>query len=161
MWLRNPFSRLNLNETFDLQISTDKFNGKERSKTNRINTGFYMIRSNNKTIALFNSWYARKDNSTGMKEQDVLQTLMKERAFRDLRLSVRFLDTLYFSGFCKDSKDVRAVVTVHANCCRSIRAKVTDLTTVIRDWKRFKRDSTNETLTFVWSNHTACGHWKD
>ncbi|KAI8540234.1 hypothetical protein RHMOL_Rhmol09G0246600 [Rhododendron molle] len=145
MWLRNPFSRLNLNETFDLQISTDKFNGKERSKANQINTGFYMIRSNNKTIALFNSWYARKDNSTGMKEQDVLQTLMKERAFRDLRLSVRFLDTLYFSGFCQDSKDVRAV---------RLREE--------REGKRFKRDSTNETLTLGWSYHTACKHaWKD
>ncbi|XP_058184148.1 uncharacterized protein At1g28695-like isoform X1 [Rhododendron vialii] len=156
LWLRNPFSRLVLNETLDLQISTDGFNGNEMSRYNRINTGFYMIRSNNKTIALFDSWYAKKDNSTGMKEQDVLQALMKEPVFTDLDLNVRFLDTLYFSGFCQDSRDVRDVVTVHANCCRSISAKVADLTTVLRDWKRFKRGSANETLTFGWTKHVAC-----
>ncbi|KAI8540235.1 hypothetical protein RHMOL_Rhmol09G0246700 [Rhododendron molle] len=156
LWLRNPFSRLVLNETLDLQISTDRFNGKETSRDNRINTGFYMIRSNNKTIALFDSWYAKKDNSTGMKEQDVLQALIKEPLFTDLDLNVRFLDTLYFSGFCQDSRNVTDVVTVHANCCRSISAKVTDLTAVLRDWKRFKRESANETLTFGWTKHVAC-----
>ncbi|KAH7840009.1 hypothetical protein Vadar_011291 [Vaccinium darrowii] len=154
MWLRNPFSRLILNETFDLQISTDNFNGNESSKANPINTGFYMVRSNNKTIALFNTWYSRKDNFTGMKEQDVLQAIIREPMFTGLGVNVRFLDTLYFSGFCQDSRDVRAVVTVHANCCRSISAKVADLMAVIRDWKRFK--STNESLTFGSTEHLAC-----
>ncbi|KAH7841663.1 hypothetical protein Vadar_032794 [Vaccinium darrowii] len=152
MWLRNPFSRLN-NEAFDLQISTVQFNGTEWSKANRINAGFYMVQSNNKTIALFNSWCARKDNSTGMNEQDVLQSLLQQI---DLDLSVRYLDTLYFSGFCEDSRDVRDVVTVHANCCQSISAKLADLTTVIGDWKRFKKNSMNETFTFGWSEHVAC-----
>ncbi|KAF7131584.1 hypothetical protein RHSIM_Rhsim09G0188000 [Rhododendron simsii] len=161
MWLRNPFSRLVLNETLDLQISTDKFNGNESSGDNLINTGFYMIRSNNKTIALFDLWYAKKDNSTGMKEQDVLQALMKEPVFTSLDLNVRFLDLLYFSGFCQDG-DVRDVVTVHANCCRSIGAKVADLMAVIRDWNRFKRGSANESLTFGWTKHVACENsWKD
>ncbi|KAH7841539.1 hypothetical protein Vadar_031283 [Vaccinium darrowii] len=163
MWLRNPFPRLNLDETLDLQISTDRFNGNERSKDNPINAGFYMVRSNNKTIALFNSWYARKDNSTGMlDDQYVLQNLLKEPAVIDLGLTVRFLDTLYFSGFCQTSRDVRLVVTIHANCCRSISAKVADLTEVILGWKRFKRDSTIETLTDSSSKHVACKNsWKD
>lgn len=156
MWLRNPFTRLVLNKTLDLQISTDKFNGNERSRANPINTGFYMVRSNNRTIALFDSWYAKKENSTGMKEQDVLQALMREPMFTDLDLNVRFLDTLYFSGFCKDSRDIRDVVTVHANCCRSISAKVADLRAVLRDWKRFKWGSANESLTFGWTEHVAC-----
>ncbi|KAF5947731.1 hypothetical protein HYC85_013688 [Camellia sinensis] len=128
------------------------------SEANNINTGVYMIRSNNKTIALFDEWYARKDNSTGMKEQDVLEKMMHEGVFRGLRLGVKFLDTLYFSGFCQSSNDVRVVVTVHSNCCRSISAKVADLTAVIHDWKRFKRSSSNETLMFEWSKHTACEH---
>ncbi|GMP69753.1 hypothetical protein CsSME_00028892 [Camellia sinensis var. sinensis] len=158
MWLRNPFSRLVLNETMDLQISVDHFNGDQWSEANNINTGVYMIRSNNKTIALFDEWYSRKDNSTGMKEQDVLEKMMHEGVFRSLRLGVKFLDTLYFSGFCQSSNDVRVVVTVHSNCCRSISAKVADLTAVIHDWKRFKRSSSNETLMFEWSKHTACEH---
>ncbi|PSS33228.1 Nucleotide-diphospho-sugar transferase protein [Actinidia chinensis var. chinensis] len=162
LWLRNPFSRLSPNETLDLQISTDLFNGNESSEANHINTGFYMIRSNTKTIALFDAWYAKKDNSTGMKEQDVLETLMHDGAFRGLGLGVRFLDTRYFSGFCENSKDVGAVVTVHANCCRSINAKVADLTTVVHDWKRARGSRANETTAFEWSKHEACtDSWKN
>lgn len=120
-----------------------------------------MIRSNNKTIALFDSWYARKDSSKGLKEQDVLLMLMRQRLFRRLGLRVRFLDTVFFSGFCQDSRDVRVVSTVHANCCRSISAKVADLTAVIHDWKRFKSLPPNETSTFGWSRHVACKNsWK-
>ncbi|CAI9772140.1 unnamed protein product [Fraxinus pennsylvanica] len=161
LWLRNPFHHLSLNQSMDLQISTDKFNGNQWSKANPINTGFYMINSNNKTISLFDSWYAKKGNSTGLKEQDVLLRLMHQGLFRKLGLKVRFLDTVYFSGFCQDSRDVRAVTTVHANCCRSISAKLADLTAVIHDWKRYRGSSDNQTLTFRWSNHTACGHsWR-
>ncbi|KAI3808941.1 hypothetical protein L1987_24904 [Smallanthus sonchifolius] len=157
LWLRNPFPRLTLlNETIDLQISVDKFNGNQWSQRNMINTGFYMIKSNNKTIALFDKWYGQRNNSTGKKEQDVLVELMWKRVFKRLRLRVRFLDTNYFSGFCQNSRDANVVSTVHANCCRSIRAKVTDLMTVIHDWKRFKDSSGNKTMESRWSSHLAC-----
>ncbi|WCJ23047.1 Nucleotide-diphospho-sugar transferase family protein [Euphorbia peplus] len=163
MWLRNPFLKLSNNQTIDFQISTDIFNGDISSQDNLINTGFYYIRSNNKTISLFETWYSRKDNSTGKKEQDVLIELMLEGYFRKLNLVPRFLDTVYFSGFCTDSRDVREVVTVHANCCRSIDAKVRDLRGVLRDWikfktmiKRYKRLANNGTLPFKWSPHLGC-----
>ncbi|XP_009612619.1 uncharacterized protein At1g28695-like [Nicotiana tomentosiformis] len=156
LWLRNPFPKLSHNKTIDLQISTDNFNGNQWSEANLINTGFYMIRSNNKTISLFDAWYAKKDNSTGLKEQDVLQNLMRGGEFRNLGLKVRFLDTVYFSGFCQNSKDVRAVVTVHSNCCRRISAKMADLIAVIHDWKRFMSATTNDTLTFQWTPHDHC-----
>ncbi|XP_057979706.1 uncharacterized protein At1g28695-like isoform X1 [Malania oleifera] len=141
MWLRNPFLRLSNNESEDLQISTDEFIGDPWSETNLINTGFYCVRSNNRTISLFDRWYAAKDNSTaaGKKEQDVLLDLMSGGALRELRLRVRFLDTLYFSGFCEDSRDMAAVTTVHANCCQSIIAKVADLGVVLRQWKQMKK----------------------
>ncbi|KAG8363465.1 hypothetical protein BUALT_Bualt19G0025300 [Buddleja alternifolia] len=138
LWLRNPFTILSKNETFDLQISTDVFNGNSNSEKNLINTGFYFIRSNNKTISLFQTWYDTRKNSTGLKEQDVLENLVRKGVLRQLGLKTQFLDTLYFSGFCTDSKDVRLVATVHANCCRSIRAKVIDLKMVLRDWKKSK-----------------------
>ncbi|XP_041019980.1 uncharacterized protein At1g28695-like [Juglans microcarpa x Juglans regia] len=164
MWLRNPFPRLSQNESIDLQISTDRFNGDEQSEANQqINTGFYMIRSNNKTISLFDAWYARKNSSEGLKEQDVLLNMMRAGVFRELGLELRFLDTNYFSGFCEDSKDFRAVTTVHANCCRTIVAKVADLMAVVHDWKMFKRSSsTNQTSTpRSWTNHKACrDSWK-
>lgn len=156
LWFRNPFTVLSPNETIDLQISTDSFKGDEWAKTNHINTGFYMVRSNNSTIAMLDSWYAGKDNSGGKKEQDVLAMLMTDGVLRTLGLRVSFLDTIYFSGFCENSRDVGVVVTVHANCCRSISAKATDLMAVIHDWKRAKGLSGNETSTFRWSEHVAC-----
>uniref|UniRef100_A0A2P2IQD6 Nucleotide-diphospho-sugar transferase domain-containing protein n=1 Tax=Rhizophora mucronata TaxID=61149 RepID=A0A2P2IQD6_RHIMU len=163
MWLRNPFSRLNKNESIDLQFSTDWFNGNPNSEKNSINTGFYHVRSNNRTISLFNAWYAEKDNSTGLKEQDVLLNLIRGGIIQRLGIHARFLDTLYFSGFCADSNDIRAVTTVHSNCCRSISAKITDLKAVLRDWKKFKASITNKngvasngTAPFSWTGHFGC-----
>ncbi|KAL8028386.1 hypothetical protein ABFX02_14G156000 [Erythranthe guttata] len=155
IWLRNPFATLsNDNQTLDLQISTDDFNGDPQSENNQVNTGFYFIKSNQRTISLFETWYDRRKNSTGLKEQDVLLNLVREGIFGKLGISVRFLDTLYISGFCRDSRDVGVVATVHANCCKSIRAKVADLKNVLRDWKRFK--NFNDRENFKWSEHTSC-----
>lgn len=159
---------LDKNETEDLQISVDEYNGDPRSQKNLINTGFYFIRSNNRTIDLFSKWYGMKDNSTGMKEQDVLLELMRKGIFKHLGMRVKFLDTQYFSGFCQDSKNIWSVTTVHSNCCRHIDAKVSDLKFVLRDWKRFTALKAkyptmgrNKTMTYRWSPHNACKNsWK-
>ncbi|XP_010270017.1 PREDICTED: uncharacterized protein At1g28695-like [Nelumbo nucifera] len=155
MWLRNPFLRLSNDNSSDLQISCDKFNGNQWSEANPINTGFYYVRSNNKTIALFDAWYAMKNRSQGMNDQGVLERMKRRGEFRRLGLRVRYMDTVYFSGFCRESRDIRAVTTVHANCCRSINAKLADLTVVLRDWRKFM-SSSNQTLNFHWSTHMAC-----
>jgi len=156
MWLRNPFEKLSNDETEDLQISTDEYFGDPWSEKNRVNTGFFFVRSNNKTISLFETWYGMKDNFTEKKEQDVLEDLIKDGIFQHLGIKARFLDTLYFSGFCQDSKDLRAVTTVHANCCRSITAKVADLKKTLRDWKRFSRLGVNSTVNVYWTTHEWC-----
>ncbi|GAB4844265.1 hypothetical protein Ancab_037629 [Ancistrocladus abbreviatus] len=160
MWLRNPFTMLNTNQTqsVDIQFSTDAFLGNPTSKYNPINTGFYHVRSNNRTIALFEKWYGLKDNSTGLKEQDVLQNLTRKGVLRELNMTARFLETRHFSGFCQDSKDFGSVITVHANCCRYISAKVADLIRVLNDWKKFKGAGAqaNQTTSFRWSPHFAC-----
>jgi len=156
MWLRNLFIRLNKNETEDLQISTDMYYGNPWSKKNPINTGFYFVRSSNKTISLFETWYGQKDNSTGKKEQDVLLNLINGGIIEHLEIRVRFLDTLYFSGFCQNSKDFRLVITIHANCCKSINAKMKDMKVTLSDWKRFKRLDANSTLNPQWTKHDWC-----
>ncbi|KAJ6410559.1 hypothetical protein OIU84_007331 [Salix udensis] len=156
LWLRNPFQRLSFNENIDLQISTDRFDGDQWSQRNPLNTGFYMIRSNKKTVQLFDLWYSRREDSIGQKEQDVLDGMLHGEVLKNLELTVRFLNTLYFSGFCQDSKDIRAVTTVHANCCRTMSAKVADLSAVLDSWKRFKRSAVNETSTFGNLRHAAC-----
>lgn len=151
-----------MNEATDLHISVDRFNGDEWSEANPINTGFYMVKSNNKTISLFDSWYERRNNSKDLKEQDVLEVMMHEGVFKRLGLKVRFLNTLFFSGFCQDSKDAKAVTTIHANCCRTIGAKVADLLVIIHDWNKFKNSYvTNHTFTNWGTRHVACANsWK-
>lgn len=161
MWLRNPLPRLlSADETIDFQISTDRFNGDEWSIRNPINGGFYAVKSNNKTIALLDRWYGRR-NSSAAHEQEALHRMMHEGVLGELGIRVRFLDTRYFSGFCQDSRDMKAVITVHANCCRTVKAKVTDLMAVLRVWKMFKRATANESLTYAWPKHLACmNSWK-
>ncbi|QCE04820.1 rhamnogalacturonan II specific xylosyltransferase [Vigna unguiculata] len=157
VWLRDPFTMLGKNETEDLQISLDGYLGDPWLQSSPINTGFYFVRSNKKTISLYEKWYAQKDNSTGKKEQDVLSDLIKGGIINQLGLRVRFLDTLYFSSFCQDSKDIRAVITFHAACCRSITAKERDLKVLLSDWKRFKKfQPNNSSQTTKWSTHTWC-----
>lgn len=157
MWLRNPFLMLNKSKKLDLQMSTDWFNGDPFSNSNSINTGFYYVRSNTKTITLFEIWYAMRRNSKGMKEQDVLAKLIRKGVNKELGLRIKFLDTLHFGGFCSDNKDIELVVTVHANCCRSIEAKVADLKNVLMDWKRYKEGhvAAGEN-SFNWSKHISC-----
>lgn len=104
---------------------------------------------------MFQKWYDMRVNSPGMKEQDVLGNLIRDKVLIQLNVSAIFLDTLYFSGFCSDSKNVELVSTVHANCCRTIKAKVVDLKAVLRDWKR-SGDSRNGTDDFRWSRHISC-----
>ncbi|KAF9624857.1 hypothetical protein IFM89_015411 [Coptis chinensis] len=168
MWFRNPFIRLGQNESGDIQISVDKFNGNPWSTNNHINAGFYFVKSNNKTISLFETWNAMRNysNYKGMNEQDVLQKMMRIGMFKKLGLRVRFLDTLFFSGFCQNSKNFSVVATVHANCCPRIDAKVADLSIVLRDWRSYRTmvddskkrlsGSTNDMSTLRWSKHVAC-----
>nr|GMC82872.1 pentatricopeptide repeat-containing protein, putative [Ipomoea batatas] len=151
IWLRNPFTRLSSNSTEDLQISTDIFTGDPWSTSNPINTGFYYVRSNKKTITLFQSWYdMRKNYPAKMKEQDILALMKRAGVFKEMGLVV--------SGFCTDTKDAAAVATVHANCCRSVNAKVVDLRNVLSDWKAY-RESRNDgahTQNFQWTEPVIC-----
>ncbi|KAI3891056.1 hypothetical protein MKW98_007361 [Papaver atlanticum] len=168
MWLRDPLKVLrnqDLNQTDDIQMSCDCFNGDPWSGFNskQLNTGFYYVRSTNNTIALFNTWYKMKEDPhfNAKKDQDALKVLFNWGVLRNLK--IRWLDTLYFSGFCQDSKDIKVVSTVHANCCRSINAKFIDLMSVLTEWKKFRDgvppiNSVNET---IWSPHLECGNsWK-
>lgn len=153
MWLRNPFPKLEHVEGEDLLISSDKFNGMPRDYAgNELNTGFFFVASNGRTVALFDEWHAARQASAGMKEQDVLNRMKRRGAFRRLGLRARVLDTARFSGFCQDSRDAAQVATVHANCCRTKRAKVADLKAVLAA-KRLNRTATE---LIRWPAHREC-----
>lgn len=149
MWLRDPFSKLTLNQE-DMQISCRTYNGKPSDELNPIDTGFYFVISNNKTTALFDEWYASRNNSKAVKEQDMLETMKNNGVFRKLSMKVKFLDTVYFTSLCQGSKDVEEAITVNSNCCGSMKAKLTDLTTVLEVLKN------NDKSVASWPEHKAC-----
>lgn len=156
IWLRNPFAKLNLNGE-DFQISCDRYNGSPFDDSNSINTGFFFVRSNNKTIKLFDMWSASRESFGQKHDQDVLAALKSAGVFKQLGISVRYLDTLYFSTFCQDSESFKEVTTVHGNCCRSIKAKIDDLTAALQTWKKF-----DGTTALTWPKHIACiQSWRD
>nr|CAB3498325.1 unnamed protein product [Digitaria exilis] len=153
MWLRNPFPKLELGDGEDLLISSDKFNGAANDYIgNELNAGFFYVASNNRTVALFGEWHAARRVSPGMKEQDVLNQMKRRGALRRLGVRTRVLDTARFSGFCQDSRDAAQVATVHANCCRTKRAKVADLRAVLRAARRLNATAPG----LRWPAHSEC-----
>ncbi|XP_052149420.1 uncharacterized protein At1g28695-like [Oryza glaberrima] len=157
MWLRNPLPRLEYRaEEEDLLISSDQFNGRPGDIAgNELNTGFFFVASNNRTAALFDEWHAARDRSAGMKEQDVLNDMKRRGALRRLGVRARVLDTARFSGFCQDSRNAREVATVHANCCRTMRAKVADLAAVLAAARR-RLDGDGASPVLRWPPHSQC-----
>lgn len=156
LWLRNPLTKLSGGE--DLHISCDKYNSQRPfdAASNLINTGFYFISANKRTIALFDHWNGATNRSLGMKDQDVLLKMNIEGVLGKLGVRVKYLDNNYFSGFCQKSRDFRKVITMHANCCIGTKAKLIDLRAFFEAWK-IHNGSSNAT----WPAHKSCSFAKD
>jgi hypothetical protein len=102
LWFRNPFPSFDTNA--DFQIACDRYNGQPFNiHKNLPNGGFVYVRSNRRTIAMYRYWYEARLRHPGKHDQDVLNLIFREKAFHRLRVSIRFLDTDYFSGFCQVS----------------------------------------------------------
>lgn len=100
LWFRDPFP--NFSDDSDFQIACDKYSGGPFDvATNAPNGGFLFVRSNQRTIALYRYWYAARLRVPGKHDQDVLSVVIKEKDFARLGVRIRFLETLYFSGFCQ------------------------------------------------------------
>lgn len=135
MWFRDPFPRFDKHA--DFQIASDKYTGKPEDLNNLPNGGFLFARSNPRTISFYKYWYTSRLDYPGLHDQDVLNQIKADQDFWDIGLNFRFLDTLYFSGFCQVSKDLEQVCTMHANCCTGLQRKLHDLRLVMGDWKRY------------------------
>jgi hypothetical protein len=154
MWLRNPFPMLDRRADEDFLISCDNFNRQAHDYAgNELNTGFFFVASNNRTVALFDEWHAARDASAGMKEQDVLNRMVRHGTLQRLGVGARVLDTARFSGFCQDSRDAAQVTTVHANCCLTQRAKVADIRAALRATAGLLNGTTAE---LRWPAHSEC-----
>ncbi|GLJ14848.1 hypothetical protein SUGI_0241520 [Cryptomeria japonica] len=134
LWFRNPFQMLSTDT--DYEISYDSYSGNQRDVRNSVNTEFMLVRSNNRTIQMM-----ERQNSTITRphrhDQDVWNEIKLSENITKLGLSARFLDTKYFSGFCQSGRDLSVACTMHANCCRGLKAKIQDLREALQDWTSF------------------------
>ncbi|XP_006414588.2 uncharacterized protein At4g15970 [Eutrema salsugineum] len=136
MWLRDPFPRLF--SKGDFQVSCDSYNGNSMDKRNVVNTGFYFVQANQRTVKFYNYWYGSRSRFGGKKDQDVFNKIKHDRYItKKLGLTIRFLDTVYFRGFCQMSREMNKVITMHANCCFGLQNKIFDLRQVLEDWNAY------------------------
>ncbi|XP_010538290.1 PREDICTED: uncharacterized protein At4g15970-like [Tarenaya hassleriana] len=133
VWLRDPFTRLDANA--DFQIASDFFNGDSNSVRNAVNGGFTFVRANNRTIEFYKFWYSSRQMFPGKHDQDVFNKIKLGPYIEKIGIKMRFLDTVYFGGFCQPSRDMNRVCTMHANCCIGQANKVKDLRQVLEDWR--------------------------
>ncbi|CAI9095839.1 OLC1v1031862C1 [Oldenlandia corymbosa var. corymbosa] len=65
LWFRDPF--LHFLEDADMQLSSDHYRGSPTAKRNIPNTGFYYVKSNNRTIQFFEYWVKSRFQNQGQK----------------------------------------------------------------------------------------------
>ncbi|KAM3353724.1 hypothetical protein ACQJBY_024717 [Aegilops geniculata] len=135
MWLRNPFRHISLYA--DMAVSTDRFNGDAEALSNAPNTGFYYVRSTNRTVEMVRRWRAARSRFPPTHDQAVFDEIKGELAGGELRIRFVFLETALFDGFCQLHGEMDRVCTMHANCCIGLENKVHDLTNMAADWKNY------------------------
>ncbi|XP_059070542.1 uncharacterized protein At4g15970-like [Cryptomeria japonica] len=159
MWFRDPFTKFSSRAEF--QIASDYYTGKPDDLHNSPNGGFMYVHSNEKTVEFFKFWYQSKKVYLGKNEQDVLN-ILKWKEFRSRGLEVEFLDTKYFGGYCQRTNDLNSVCTMHANCCKGLKAKLIDLRNTLSDWEKSKRqEHLGKGKDVRWTFANACSHsWR-
>ncbi|XP_057849451.1 uncharacterized protein At4g15970 [Cryptomeria japonica] len=156
MWFRDPFTKFS--SKTDFQIASDHYTGTPDDLHNSPNGGFMYVHSNEKTVNFFKFWYQSKKVYPGKNEQDVLN-ILKWKEFKSRGLKVEFLDTKYFGGYCQRTKDVNSVCTMHANCCKGLKAKLIDLRNTLSDWEKYKQqEQLGKGKDVHWTSPYACRH---
>ncbi|KAL6533720.1 hypothetical protein OROHE_013553 [Orobanche hederae] len=160
MWLRNPFPHFYTDTNF--QISCDLFGGNSTDLDNAPNGGFNYVRSANQTVEFYRFWYESRRHYPGKHDQDVLNKIKYDPFIGEIGLEIKFLDTVYFGGFCQPSRDLNRVCTMHANCCAGLDNKIHDLRILLDDWKNYLSLPENVTRRTPpsWSVPQSCGESK-
>lgn len=153
LWFRNPFHLFD--DKADFQIASDYYNGNPHDLSNEANGGFNFVRSNQRSIRFYEWWYDSRVSYPNMHDQHVLNKIKSERHLSEIGLKIIFLDTKSISGFCERRAGLEDVFTMHANCCKGMKAKVSDLSLILQDWTSFH--SLNDTDVH-WRAPDACLH---
>ncbi|KAG8375290.1 hypothetical protein BUALT_Bualt10G0085000 [Buddleja alternifolia] len=158
MWFRNPFPHF-YSDT-DFQISCDSYRGNPSDLNNAPNGGFNYVKSSNQTIEFYKFWYQSRESYPRKHDQDVLNKIKYDPFIREIiGLEIKFLDTVYFGGFCSPSKDLNLVCTMHANCCAGLDNKIHDLKILLDDWRKYLSlpENARKSQPPSWSVPQSCG----
>ncbi|CAI7822205.1 unnamed protein product [Closterium sp. NIES-54] len=139
IWLQNPLPYL-LPISSDIVTACDHWSAD--LKEARANSGFYMARSNDRVLRFFDYWIASHTRFPGIKEQDAFMKVRPEADpyTRDtLHLSIQYLPTNRFGGFCEIGRHLGRLVTVHSNCCIGLEEKMKVLQQVLGDVDWFRQ----------------------
>ena len=140
LWFRDLFSHFHTHA--DIQTSCDRYWGTPTK--GRANTGFYYVKSNNRTIQFYKFWLASRDRIPHEHDQDVFNKIRFDAFILQTGIKIRLLSTAFYGGFCQPSKDLNLVCTMHANCCVGLATKLHDLSMLIEDWKNYMALSDDE-----------------
>ena len=156
MWFRNPLSHFP--NDAQIAIASDYFSGNPSGQHNRANCGFLYVKSSTQTIEFYKYWIMARVLYPGKNEQQIFNRIKQDNYATRLALEVRFLDTTYFSNFCKPSKDFSKACTMHATCCIGMERKIHDLRFVLEDWKNYtsKLKTEGENGVFSWRAPDKC-----
>ncbi|PAN40067.2 hypothetical protein PAHAL_7G268000 [Panicum hallii] len=135
MWFRNPFPHFY--PDVDFQIACDHYVGNATDLRNIANGGFSYVKSNERSIEFYSFWYSSRLRYPGYHDQDVFNAIKHDPYIVGIGLTIKFLSTKYFGGFCEPSRDLNKVCTMHANCCIGLRSKIHDLRIMMEDWKSY------------------------
>ncbi|CAI5987685.1 unnamed protein product [Closterium sp. NIES-64] len=135
----NPLPHL-LNVPSDLLIACDRWSADPKAAA--ANGGFYMAHSNDRVLRFFDYWLESHTRLPGIHDQDAFMRVRPEAdpyTRVTLRLSVHYLPTESFSGFCEIGRQLGRLVTVHANCCLGLEKKMQVLQQVLGDVDWFRQ----------------------
>ncbi|RWW69299.1 hypothetical protein BHE74_00023112 [Ensete ventricosum] len=104
MWFRNPL--LYFYPDGDFQTSCDNFLGDPTNLKNWPNNGFNYVKSNNRSIEFYKYWYTSRARFPGVHEQNVLNIIKFDQHIKQIGVTIRFLSTERFGGFCEPSRDL-------------------------------------------------------
>lgn len=146
MWLRTPI--VHIHPSYEITILCNLHSEDSQNRSNKPGRGLIYVKSNAVSIELFKYrkvWGTLYPNShvkslcEALKEQqDVIEML---------GVRIQYLNATYFGGFCPgDSREIRKVYTLQANCCANVEDKVHDLKLVLEDWINFRAQSFNISL---------------
>ncbi|RLN25614.1 hypothetical protein C2845_PM07G32890 [Panicum miliaceum] len=158
LWFRNPFRHFSVYA--DMSLSTDYFRDTFAPLNNELNTGFYYMKSTNRSIEMIKYWRAAKARFPDGSEQGVFNQIKHELVSK-LQGRIEALETAYFSGFCEFHNDLNRVCTMHANCCIGLANKVLDLRDKAADWRNYTALTPEERKKGVfnkWTPPARC--WK-